>query len=45
LYLCTLSNPFFKLRNQWCFASLETIASHDPTKEIAIWPLTCVVHR
>ena len=37
--------PFFKLRYQRCFASLQTIASHDAPEIIATWPRACVVHR
>jgi len=37
--------PLFKLRNQWCFACLETIASHDAPEKIATGPWACVVHR
>ena len=36
---------FLKLRNQRCFASLETIPSHDAPEKIAAGRRACVVHR
>jgi hypothetical protein len=35
---------FFKLRDQWSFAGLETIATHDAPKKIATCPLVRIVY-